>query len=242
MLEEGRGIIFSDEPLEKLSEDPSFFKCKFCDYQDECHYDAIPQINCRTCAHSTAERNGTWTCSGGPENVVIDEERQLIGCTAHVYNPYLIPLEFKEGSGDSATYHLPTKAQSLTALVIYLQRSSQKVYTLRYYQQEAVDSIFDYFSTSEGNPIVVLPTGAGKSLVIAAFAKEVDKRYTNQRILKLTHRKELIQQNYDKIVSYWPEVEAGIYSAGLNRKELGMPVTFAGIQSLARVSPQLIGI
>lgn len=115
------------------------------------------------------------------------------------------------------------------------------MYKLRYYQQEAVDSVFDYFSSHTGNPIIVLPTGAGKSLVIADFIKEVCTRYSGQRILKLTHRKELIEQNHDKIVTYWPEVEAGIYSAGLKRKELAAPVTFAGIQSLARVSPHLIG-
>lgn len=106
-LLKAESIIFTDEPLERISEDATFFKCKWCDYQDECHYQALPQANCRTCAHSTAERNGTWICSGGNSNIIIDVERQRIGCTAHVFNPYLVPLEFKEGNGTSATYIKP---------------------------------------------------------------------------------------------------------------------------------------
>ena len=48
----------------------------------------------------------------------------------------------------------------------------------------------------------------------------------------LTHVKELIEQNAQKLLLHWPEAPLGIYSAGIGRKELGRPITFAGIQSV----------
>lgn len=108
-------------------------------------------------------------------------------------------------------------------------------YALRWYQREAVDSIFHYFQSGKtGNPIVALPTGTGKSVVIGAFVKEACQTYPGTRILMLTHRKELIGQNAKKLESLWPSVPLGVYSAGLKRKEVGRPVTFAGIQSVVK--------
>ena len=102
----------------------------------------------------------------------------------------------------------------------------------RWYQTESVSAIFDYFESNEGNPIVALPTGTGKSIVIADFTKKVMTNFPGQRILMLTHVKELIRQNYDELVELWPLAPVGIYSAGLKRKEI-RPITFAGIASVA---------
>lgn len=111
---------------------------------------------------------------------------------------------------------------------------------LRPYQQEAVDSIFRWFEQNkEGNPLVVLPTGAGKSLVIAAFIREVLAAYPGERILVLTHVKELIAQNHAQMLRCWPGAPAGIYSAGLRRREADAPVLFAGIQSVWKRSAQI---
>lgn len=104
---------------------------------------------------------------------------------------------------------------------------------LRYYQHEAVESVFEYFRTYKGNPIVSMPTGTGKSVVIGEFIRRAFTSYSGQRIIKLTHRKELIAQNYEKLIELWPTAPAGIYSAGLGRKEI-RPVTFAGIASVAK--------
>lgn len=111
----------------------------------------------------------------------------------------------------------------------------------RNYQQYAIDSIYEYFeSGGKGNPIVVMPTGTGKSLVLAGFIKETLRRYPGQRILKLTHVKELIEQNHRTLISLWPSAPAGVYSSGLGRKDIGYPITFAGIASAAR-KPQTFG-
>lgn len=108
---------------------------------------------------------------------------------------------------------------------------------LRYYQQEAIDAIWNYFQKQSGNPIVAMPTGTGKSVVIGEFVRSAFTTFPNQRILKLTHRKELIAQNYEKLIKLWPTAPAGIYSAGLGRKEI-RPVTFAGIASVAKKAKQ----
>jgi DNA repair protein RadD len=107
----------------------------------------------------------------------------------------------------------------------------------RYYQAEAVTSIWDYFrSGNTGNPVVAMPTGTGKSVVIARFLQSVYQAYPGQRIMLLTHVKELIAQNYEKLLMLWPFAPAGVYSAGLRRREMHKPITFAGIQSVWKLA------
>jgi len=60
---------------------------------------------------------------------------------------------------------------------------------LRSYQTEAVKKLYNYFLDKTGNPLVVMPTGTGKSLVIAGFAREALGAYPETRILVLTHVK-----------------------------------------------------
>jgi len=101
------------------------------------------------------------------------------------------------------------------------------MYKLRPYQQEAVDSTVKHFRHENSPAVIVLPTGAGKSLVIAELA-----RIAHGRVLILAHVKELVEQNHAKYKSIG--IEAGIYSAGLNRKEVNGKVIFGSIQSIAR--------
>lgn len=111
---------------------------------------------------------------------------------------------------------------------------------LRDYQDAAVESIFEYFETKDGNPVLGLPTGTGKSPIIGGFIFKVFQKYPNQRVLKLTHVKELIEQNFDKLLRIWPTAPAGIYSAGLGRREASYPITYAGVASVA-ANLQLFG-
>ena len=103
---------------------------------------------------------------------------------------------------------------------------------LRDYQQDAIDAVFTYMSECPGNPIVVMPGGTGKSVVIAGLIKQLFLKNRSNRVLMVTHVQELIEQNFEKIVNVWPSVPAGVYSAGLNRKDTGRPITFCGIQSV----------
>lgn len=105
---------------------------------------------------------------------------------------------------------------------------------LRPYQQAAITSIYDYFQNNKGNPLVIIPTAGGKSLVMAAFIEGVLKAWPDQRILIVTHVRELIAQNHAELIGLWPEAPAGIYSAGLGKREAQAQILFAGIQSIHR--------
>ena len=110
---------------------------------------------------------------------------------------------------------------------------------LRPYQADGVDSIWRYFMEgNQGNPVVAMPTGTGKSLVIGGFIQSVYSHYPNQRVMMLTHVKELIEQNFEKLMTMWPTAPAGIYSSGLNRRDLFNNITFAGIGSVAKRADQ----
>lgn len=108
-----------------------------------------------------------------------------------------------------------------------------QVFEDRYYQTEAVQSIYTYFSQKKGDPVLAMPTGTGKAVVIARFLQSVYKQWPNQRVLIATHVKELIEQNYKKLIAYWPFAPCGIYSAGLNARDHMSPIVFCGIQSVA---------
>jgi len=106
-------------------------------------------------------------------------------------------------------------------------------FQLRNYQQEALDATHRYLTEETGNGIVVMPTGSGKSILIGKFIQDVMAASNNRaRIIVLTHVKELIQQNFRKLTQLWQWAPAGIYSAGLGRRQAGYPITFAGIQSV----------
>jgi len=104
---------------------------------------------------------------------------------------------------------------------------------LRDYQQQTVDSLFDYLHYDrEGAPIAVLPTGAGKSVCISSFIEKISLKYPEAKFIVLSHVKEILEQNYQKIVNNFKDVSAGIFCAGLGKKELDKKVVFASVQSL----------
>ncbi len=99
-------------------------------------------------------------------------------------------------------------------------------YQLRDYQQEASDSAVSFFRTNTGrNGLLILPTGAGKSLVIADIAFRL-----GEPMLVLQPSREILSQNYGKLKSYGVE-DCSIYSASLNSKEISR-ITFATIGSI----------
>lgn len=106
---------------------------------------------------------------------------------------------------------------------------------LRYYQQEALDALYNYFLTHEnGNPLVALPTGCGKSLLPAAFIYGIMRQWPQTRFLMITHVKELIEQNSDELLKFWPTAPLGIYSAGLKQRDTAHPIIFGGVQSMIK--------
>lgn len=101
------------------------------------------------------------------------------------------------------------------------------MYTLRSYQTDTVNAVVHYFRRHASPAVAVLPTGAGKSLVIAELAK-----IARGRVLVLAHVKELVEQNHEKYENYG--LKGGIFSAGLGRKDSDDNVVFASVQSVVR--------
>jgi len=101
----------------------------------------------------------------------------------------------------------------------------------RWYQSEANTAAWQFISDGRGNPLIVLPTGAGKSIVIALLIRQAVE--WGQRVLVVAHRKELLQQNADKIQRL-TGLRVGINSAGLNERDIDSTVICAGIQSVYR--------
>lgn len=103
---------------------------------------------------------------------------------------------------------------------------------LRPYQQEAINAIYNYWEGGGGNGLVILPTGAGKSLVLAELCRSLLDQCPQIRICCVTHVKELIAQNYQELVKIWPTAPAGIYSASLGKRDTRSKILFCGIQSV----------
>jgi len=102
----------------------------------------------------------------------------------------------------------------------------------RPYQESAVNSIFTFFqSKKKGNPLVVAPTGSGKSIMISGFCNIVTTKWPDQKILVISHVKEILRQNYSAIKKHCKNTQIGLYSAGLNSKSI-KNITIAGIQSI----------
>lgn len=99
-------------------------------------------------------------------------------------------------------------------------------FTLRPYQQQAVDATLSHFRQSDASALLVLPTGAGKSLVIAELA-----HLAKRKILVVTHVQELVEQNAAKFAALGRT--PGIYSAGLKQRDTAHQVVFGSIQSVA---------
>lgn len=100
------------------------------------------------------------------------------------------------------------------------------IYKLRDYQQQASDSAVTYFkSRTDKNAIMVLPTGSGKSLIIADIASKLDAP-----VLIFQPSKEILEQNFAKLQAYdiW---SCSVYSASFNSKEISQ-ITFATIGSV----------
>jgi DNA repair protein RadD len=112
------------------------------------------------------------------------------------------------------------------------------MFELRPYQRESINLLWEYISKHDGQPCVVLPTGAGKSVVIAELCREAVLSWPETRILMLTSRKELIEQNATKMLTLWPNAPLGIFSASIGRRDIDR-ITFAGIQSVRKRAMEL---
>jgi DNA repair protein RadD len=112
---------------------------------------------------------------------------------------------------------------------------------LRPYQQDALDAVMAYWAKGGGNALVDLATGLGKSVIIAKLIQDCLTNYPDMRIINLVHVRELVQQNYLALMRLWPQARAGIFSAGLGKRDTHRPILFASIQSVFRQDGYSLG-
>jgi DNA repair protein RadD len=110
------------------------------------------------------------------------------------------------------------------------------MFKLRPYQEPVADLVFAYMKEKKGHPLVAIPTGGGKTVILAELIKESIKRWPSTKVLILSHVKEILYQNYDAIEKH-TQMSIGMYSAGVGKREIEQ-VTVAGIQSVFR-KPEL---
>lgn len=103
LLARAERIIKMSEPPSRLSDDPDFFKCKFCKHHAVCHGGAWARVNCRTCIRSTPEMAGDahWSCERWAKPISIEEQRAA--CPAHLMLPGLVHGEKVEVDVEAET-------------------------------------------------------------------------------------------------------------------------------------------
>ena len=102
---------------------------------------------------------------------------------------------------------------------------------LRPYQEAAICAVYEFLRTKITNPCIVAPTGCGKSLLIATICHDAVTKWSG-RVLVLAHVKELLEQTASTLRRIAPDLEVGVYSAGLGKRDTNKAVIIAGIQSV----------
>jgi hypothetical protein len=106
-LARAKTLIDMTSPPSRLSEDPSWYECKWCDNYTLCHQDQIADVNCRTCAHASPAENGGWSCGQSKPEI-----KTQAGCDSHLYIPPLIPYAKPVDGGEAhVVYEKPDGSQ-----------------------------------------------------------------------------------------------------------------------------------
>lgn len=89
LIAKAERIVNAKTAPARMTTDPSYYGCKFCDFAHTCHQDAVGAVNCRTCVHSTPIENAQWHCNRA--DAVLSEDNQREGCEQHLFIPDLVP-------------------------------------------------------------------------------------------------------------------------------------------------------
>lgn len=98
LVAKARRVVFAESPPERMTKDPTFYKCRFCDHRGVCHEGVLPLAHCRTCLHVTPKEDGAWHCARWDKVLTVKEQKA--GCPAHLYIPALIDGEQVDASPD----------------------------------------------------------------------------------------------------------------------------------------------
>lgn len=108
---------------------------------------------------------------------------------------------------------------------------------LRWYQKECLEAVWDNL---DRHVAASVPTGGGKSLIIAELCRRALTQYPGTRICVLMPRRELVEQNHNELKELWPEAPAHVYCAGLKSKQIG-DITMASIHSIYNKNVDVTG-
>ncbi len=103
------------------------------------------------------------------------------------------------------------------------------MYALRTYQEQSVDGVRVSYLNGNRSPLLVLPTGGGKTIVFSHITQEASKR--GKSVLILVHRIELLRQTSEKLTEY--DVPHGLINPKYTPKYYE-PVQVASVQTLVR--------
>lgn len=104
LIERASRIIYADVPDAPLSDKPSWYECKWCEYQSFCYAGnwELPDVNCRTCIHSTPIADASWQCERTTPATLINTAKP---CEHHRFIPHILPnLEFERYADDKVFY------------------------------------------------------------------------------------------------------------------------------------------
>lgn len=133
-------------------------------------------------------------------------------------------------AGDEPPQHFNCRS------VVVKKKKKLKKKVPRWYQDESTGSLMNFLDTEEGHPLVVAPTGTGKTYMIQLFIEEYLSEYPEDNVLVLSHVKEILWDNYKELENHYGDW-VGLYSAGFLRREV-KKITVAGIQSIWRRSEE----
>lgn len=105
---------------------------------------------------------------------------------------------------------------------------------LREYQETAIKEVFASWESGLHRVALVLPTGAGKTVIFSALIHRFLRENPGERVLILAHRDELLSQAADKLCTWAPDLRIGIVKAA--RNQVSADVIVASQQTLARDS------
>ena len=98
-------VLRNPQPPARISNDPSWWQCRFCDHAAACHQAAMPERHCRSCLHASPVADGAWHCVR--HNHQLDRRAQENGCAAHLYIPGLVHGEQVDAGEDYVDYRMP---------------------------------------------------------------------------------------------------------------------------------------
>lgn len=103
LIDRAARIIQAAEPPARLSEQPDWYQCRWCNHHAICHEGGVPLVSCRTCAHATPELDGDgrWSCAVFGCDLTVDIQRQGEQCQRHVYIPALLPWPAVDADADA---------------------------------------------------------------------------------------------------------------------------------------------